>query len=162
MLQYDQATETVPIITPAEIEIISDDHLKTLDKELAPYPFEGLERWRCLCGHVDQEMVHEVFGPSGRVDGMNPAEGEVDEKGSKSKPLEGERTMRFPVFNLKRSWRDGAIGEEITRYAKDKSWLMGDVLISHGSGKSSFFPCMCHLVDRAYTQIREHYSVTSN
>lgn len=34
-----------------------------------------------------------------------------------------ERCMRFATFDLKRSWREGAVGEEITRDARDKSWV---------------------------------------
>lgn len=34
-----------------------------------------------------------------------------------------ERCMRFANFDLKRSWRVGALGEEITRDSRDKSWV---------------------------------------
>lgn len=39
-----------------------------------------------------------------------------------------ETCMRFANFDLKRSWRAGAHGEEITRDSRDKSWLLKDVL----------------------------------
>jgi len=125
-LAYDEAFETVPIPSPSEGEVISDDHLKTLDNELAPYPFHGLEGWNALTSHISGDVVKDVLGASGRVDGIMQADGEEDEVSSKV--VDGERVMRFPVYRLKRSWRDGAVGEEVTRYARDKSWLMGDVL----------------------------------
>lgn len=34
-----------------------------------------------------------------------------------------EKCMRFANFNLKRSWRIGALGEEITKNSRDKSWV---------------------------------------
>lgn len=115
--------------------VISDDHLKTLDQELAAYPFDGLERWKALSSHVDQDVLDEVLGTNGRVDGMTQADGEMDEVGELP---DGERMMKFPVFNLKRSWREGAVGEEITRYSLDKSWLLGDVITSLRSGTYPF------------------------
>ena len=119
--------------TLASGAVISDDHLKSLDSELAPYPFEALDRWRALTGYISQDVVERVLGPSGRMDGMTQADGEEDVEDGKDRRERlagGERTMRFPRFRLKRSWRDGAIGEEVTRYARDKSCLLGDVISS--------------------------------
>lgn len=39
-----------------------------------------------------------------------------------------ERCMRFANFDLKRSWRSGALGEEITRDSRDKSWVRSALL----------------------------------
>ena len=39
-----------------------------------------------------------------------------------------EARIEFTKFDLKKSWRQGAIGTEITRYAQDKSWLLRDLL----------------------------------
>lgn len=109
---------------------MSDDSLRTLDKELAPYPFDGLEQWKGLTSHVDARTLDEVV-PGGRVDGMTPVLGEEAEKGEGELGSEVDRGMdglRFAQFRLKRSWRDGAVGEEVTRYSRDKSWLLGDVV----------------------------------
>lgn len=46
-------------------------------------------------------------------------EGDWQEDVSKGK----ERCMRFATFDLKRSWKEGAVGEEITRDSRDKSWV---------------------------------------
>jgi A1 cistron-splicing factor AAR2 len=143
VLQYDQKLENVPLDAPSQgtnggtsVVAISDDHLKSLDKEFAPYPFTGMEIWRAMSLGITQDMVDDVLG-DGRVDGLT--QGDVDEdevselvlKDGLSAGLErtrGEKTMRFPHFRLRRSWRAGAVGEEITRYAQDKSWLRDEVV----------------------------------
>lgn len=126
VLTYDSETETVH----QREEIISDDSLRTLDKELAPYPFEELEKWKALTSHINERNLDEVV-PEGRVDGMMPVIGEESEKGESELGGEVDRGadgLHFVQFRLKRSWRDGAVGQEVTRYARDKSWLLGDVV----------------------------------
>lgn len=124
VLAYDPATESV-----GDVEgFISDDNLKTLDKELAPYPFDGLAQWNSLTSHVDGELLERIVS-NHMVDGMTSAIGEEAEKGDKElSRVEPEGGMRFTQFRLKRSWRDGAVGEEVTRYSKDKSWLFAHVV----------------------------------
>jgi A1 cistron-splicing factor AAR2 len=34
----------------------------------------------------------------------------------------------YAPFDLRRSWRKGAVGEEVTLYSKDKSWLLQHVI----------------------------------
>ncbi|WWD17185.1 hypothetical protein CI109_101623 [Kwoniella shandongensis] len=149
VLTYDTKSESVPLIDHADPEggtaMISDDHLRTLDKEMAPYPFEGLEQWKSQTNEITSEIIRSVLGEDGRVDGLMSVEGEEEDgelKGIKSdlEKMElsssavavagGQRTrsMRFPNFDLKRSWRDGAVGEEVTRYSRDKSWLLGNLI----------------------------------
>jgi A1 cistron-splicing factor AAR2 len=125
VLTFDPATENV-----SDVEgVISDDHLKTLDKELAPYPFDGLAQWKSLTEGVDQEILDRVVS-NNRMDGMTSAAGEETERGEQelNKDEEREGRLRFTSFHLKRSWRDGAIGEEVTQFARDKSWLFGHVV----------------------------------
>jgi len=105
---------------------LSDDHLKSLDKELAPYPFEGMDTWKSLTGFINDDILDYVIS-DGRVDGMTQVEGE-EEAGS----FDQGKRLRFPQFDLKRSWREGAVGEEITRYSRDKSWLLSNVIGDKG------------------------------
>ncbi|WVR06940.1 hypothetical protein IAU60_003976 [Kwoniella sp. DSM 27419] len=128
--------------------VVSDDHLRGLDKEMAPYPFEGHERWKSLTSEISRAVLEQVV-PTGRVDGMTTVQGEMEDTDSRElrKELEqlaqgregqagpGEQDqMRFARFNLRRSWREGAVGEEITRYSRDKSWLLGDVVTGQLGG----------------------------
>lgn len=64
---------------------------------------------------------------------MTRAEGDDEEDygggiGIVTGPSNEKGRLRFPVFRLKKSWRDGAVGEEVTRYSRDKSWLFGNVV----------------------------------
>jgi A1 cistron-splicing factor AAR2 len=172
VLQYDTKTESVPL--PSSVQsfggnveeaqvIISEEHLKSLDSELAPYPFDGLDKWKALTSMIGKRVLEEVLG-SGRVDGMTSVEGEVDEtdiiqrEASRSLGSDGtsvgadfkretasqdgeERAMRFVRFDLKRSWEKGSVGEEITRWSRDKSWLLGLVVKEQLDGGMPIAPC---------------------
>ncbi|ORX35812.1 A1 cistron-splicing factor [Kockovaella imperatae] len=140
VLSYDTATESIATQDTDQVSIISDDHVRTLDPELAPYPFNNSEKWSQLTNLIDERILDEVVGPDGRVDGIMLVDGEEDELGElkkaslrNGKPLldasKGEiKRLTFPKFDLRRSWRSGAVGDEVTRYSQDKSWLMGELI----------------------------------
>ena len=149
ILHYAPHLEDVRLLTSysggdgeGEDEVMSDGHLRTLDPELAAYPFEGLGGWKDLTGYVTQEALDDVIGVQGRVDGMKVVQGEEEDKEEllpEHRALEkrgvdtgagdgDQRAMKFVAFRLKKSWRDGAVGEELSRYAVDKSWLFGHIV----------------------------------
>jgi A1 cistron-splicing factor AAR2 len=122
--------------------VISDDHLRSLDPGLAAYPFDGLEAWKSSTSSISEDLLLEVLGPRGiSVDGLRGVEGDRDDLAVSGQPegvvgmQEGGGKMRFVQFDLRRSWRDGAVGEELTRWARDKSWLLASVLEGVGRGK---------------------------
>lgn len=121
--------------------MISDDHLRSLDPGLAAYPFDGLDAWKSLTNSISEDVVLEVLGPRGiGVDGMRGVEGDKDDLAVSGHPegvgvQDGGGKMRFVHFDLRRSWRDGAVGEELTRWARDKSWLLASVLEGVGQGE---------------------------
>lgn len=135
-MRYEPRTETVDTVEG----IITDDRLKALDKEMAPYPFDGLPKWKSLITHLTPAVVDKVMGKKreGRVDGMTGITG-VEEEDVRLNPSSGmverEEKLLFPEVG-KRSWRDGAVGEEVTKYSKDKSWQFGDVIKEQGGGES--------------------------
>lgn len=57
-------------------------------------------------------------------EGREGEEGVVEEEEDE----ERDRFLGFPVFDLKRSWKSGATGEEITRDSRDKSWLLSHII----------------------------------
>jgi len=131
-MKYDPKTENIDYVEG----IITDDRLKGLDKELAAYPFEGLGLWRSLVSRVTEDLLDKVMGErkEGRLDGMTSIKGmeEEDVRLNSRGKLNAEGKLIFPVVDAKRSWREGAIGEEVTKYSKDKSWLLGDVVKNEG------------------------------
>lgn len=140
-MRYDPKTEGIEYVDG----IITDDRLKGLDKELAAYPFEGLGVWRSLVTRVTEEILDKVMAErkEGRLDGMTGIKGIEEEDvrlNTRSGKLETEGKLVFPVVDAKRSWRDGAVGEEVTKYSKDKSWLLGDVVKNEGGGTSVHRP----------------------
>lgn len=136
-MKYDPKTENIDYVNG----IITDDRLQGLDKELAAYPFEGLGLWRSLVSRITEDLLDKVMveRKEGRLDGMIGIRGMEEEDvrlNSRSGKLESEGRLVFPVVEAKRSWRDGAVGEEVTKYSKDKSWLLGDVVKNEGGGES--------------------------
>ncbi|WVQ72384.1 hypothetical protein IAR50_001936 [Cryptococcus sp. DSM 104548] len=139
VLRYDKDTESV-MLPDGEI-LISEANLKSLDVELAPYPFDGIKAWKALTSEITPSIVSIVIA-AGEINGLTPVLDQDDEtlsKEMKEKLEEMEMRSRleeegntdnlaFVRFNLKRSWREGAVGEEVTRYSRDKSWLFGNVL----------------------------------
>ena len=134
-MKYDSKSENIDYIDG----LITDDRLKGLDKELAAYPFEGLGVWRSLVSRVTEELLEKVMvdRKEGRLDGMTSIKGmeEEDVRLNSRGQLDAEGKLVFPVVDAKRSWRDGAVGEEVTKYSKDKSWLLGDVVKNEGGGE---------------------------
>lgn len=65
---------------------------------------------------------------------------EVEEEGEKIKEIFDEEEeenlavtealLEFVTFDEKRSWPKGAVGEELSRWSKDKSWLLSEVVQS--------------------------------
>lgn len=60
----------------------------------------------------------------------------VDSPAERSGEEEPEREFGFIPVDLKRTWRDGAVGRERTEAAQDRSWALGD-LIDRYAGEAS-------------------------
>lgn len=138
-VHYNKDTENVSLLEN-DITVMSDDNLKTLDKELAPYPFERFEAWKSLTSHITPTISQTVIGPDGKADGLMPVidqeedtlttdmREKLEEIKRRSQNFGFTKSLMFVRFSLKKSWRDGAVGEEVTVYSKDKSWLLGNVI----------------------------------
>jgi A1 cistron-splicing factor AAR2 len=106
----------------------------------------GRRDWSGLTNWISPSLLSRVIGePEVDVDGHprwvltsastatrdadhipgidSPAEG--DEPGVAG---ESEREFGFIPVDLKRTWREGAVGRERTEAAKDRSWALGDLL----------------------------------
>lgn len=144
-LRYDSGTEQMVILKDGFLA----DYLQSLDSMLAPYPFGGWEDWKNLTGEINQEMLDRIIGAHGRIDGLAMVEGQEEEKDlvealkkmqtSSDTAVEEEGgVLRFTQFNLKRSWRSGAVGEEVTKWSRDKSWLLSHVIERTGGRLPAF------------------------
>lgn len=148
----------------AQGEVISREVLKTVDKELAPYPYELWPSWKPLFEGLTKEGIERVLGPGGEglgswdIDGFEVGEAEELTGGQDaSSSLAAERVLRhraeregkeydaerskgvekaskWAQFDLRKSWREGAVGEEVSLFARDKSWLFWHVVDSQLSG----------------------------
>ncbi|GAA6038389.1 hypothetical protein JCM8097_007624 [Rhodosporidiobolus ruineniae] len=154
----------------AEETVVSDDYLKSLDKQLAPYPVEDLaSTWSALTGFITEQTLARVVGldshACGLVDALTASSmdehgagpdgvaatagasarrtwgkeredepqirevvDEEEEEGAEPEAYVPEDRLEFVRFEEKRSWPKGAVGEELTRWSKDKSWQLSEVV----------------------------------
>lgn len=152
--EEDMVPNTIDEATGEEIPtLLSQYHLRTLDSELAAYPLYRWNDWAALLSCVQDADVVRLLGRKRKLDSLfeSPADDEVLQKGSsmqtekpelsvgqRQEPEQQEGQLLYAPFELKRSWRKGAVGEEVTIYSRDKSWLLQDVIKQQfGGGEHS-------------------------
>ncbi|KAA1072425.1 hypothetical protein PGT21_034224 [Puccinia graminis f. sp. tritici] len=142
-----------------EQTITSIDYMKTIDSKLAPYPIKDYDRWKALTSRITAEQVSRIIGFDNQEDGLldslilnnvslsshppPPLSGSIPNRTQWGKPRlqndqlqvqplsqSQERTTFWPFIDLKRSWPKDAIGPELTKWSRDKSWLF-DHLMHH-------------------------------
>ncbi|KAJ5790750.1 uncharacterized protein N7518_007761 [Penicillium psychrosexuale] len=111
----------------------------------------GRRDWSGLTDRISPSLLSRVIGkPEVDVDGhprwaLSSASTAncdadhipgVDSPAEGSHELEPEREFGFIPVDLKRTWREGAVGRERTEAAKDRSWALGD-LIDRYAGEAS-------------------------
>lgn len=98
---------------------------------------EGREDWRGLTQWLSPTVLSRIIGtppvhdadarPSWLVSSGSSAARDSDEiPGTETDAEEVE--FSFLPIDLKRTWREGAIGRERTEAAQDRSWALGDVI----------------------------------
>ncbi|KAE8233499.1 hypothetical protein CF326_g1454 [Tilletia indica] len=138
--------------------IISIDQLRTSDPFLIPYPHTTRSAWLKATSHLQDErvgpsIVTRVCGidewtADAHVDSFTEVEAVPSHLSSSSSSklsvaeqrLEDQlrsggsgsrataNTLHFTPFDLKRSWKVGTVGSELTRWSVDKSWLLADTV----------------------------------
>lgn len=116
----------------------------------------GRRDWRRLTDHISPRLLSRIIGePEVDVDGRprwamtsaSTANRDADQipglgqaaNGTDAPPGEGieqEREFRFLPIDLKRTWREGAIGRERTEAAQDRSWALSDLILRYSSSIS--------------------------
>lgn len=145
----------------AEAVVVSQDYLKGLDSELAPYSEDNQAAWTTLVSFVTPSTVARVIGfderNEARVEAVTASvadEHELKSAGGKQtwgkardeaerrtavdvqdaedededEEDEMDDLLHFINVDGKRSWPSGAVGEELTRWSKDKSWRLSDTV----------------------------------
>ncbi|KAJ5373157.1 A1 cistron-splicing factor AAR2 [Penicillium concentricum] len=130
-----------------EARIQTEDDAQTEDS--------GRRDWSRLTDRISPNLLSRVIGnPEVDIDGHprwvlssastairdadhipgvdSPAEGSHEPEISE----EAEREFGFIPIDLKRTWREGAVGRERTEAAQDRSWALGD-LIDRYAGEAS-------------------------
>lgn len=110
--------------------------IREFDRNMGPYPLDPptyFQRWKALTGYITSSLVRRVLPNNGRVSHLPdkspdlPNSINVKEK-RLGKEIEKEEGMEFTKFDIRKSFPDGASGDEITRWSLDKSWLLRDLL----------------------------------
>ncbi|GLI81350.1 hypothetical protein PoHVEF18_009727 [Penicillium ochrochloron] len=85
---------------------------------------DGHPRWMVTSGSTANRDADHIPGVDSPV---------VEEETNSRKILEQEKEFGFLPIDLKRTWREGAIGRERTEAAQDKSWALGDLVFKYSS-----------------------------
>lgn len=111
---------------------ISEAELRSLDAQLAPYPFAGLEEWKALSTCITKAVVEKAV-PGGKMDAMSQVKGETFDAKDKDAAAQeflastqasaGAPELHLPVFDLRRSWPEGSEASDVSRWSVDKSKL---------------------------------------
>lgn len=77
---------------------------------------DGKPRWTVTSGSTASQDADQIPGLTSKEAAMGGA------------AAEQEKELRFLPVDLKRTWREGAIGRERTEAAQDRSWALGDLI----------------------------------
>lgn len=132
--KWDPSTNTPK---PADAETYRPQLKRLWENKLSPYrqsaqkdakPIDGY--WEGLTSHITQSILkHLTHSVDLDVTSASSAREDRDDIPLK---IEGsgleERNLGILGINLKRTWREGAVGRERTEGARDRSWALGDVV----------------------------------
>ncbi|KAI9820260.1 MAG: hypothetical protein M1827_005882 [Pycnora praestabilis] len=95
--------------------------------------------WEHLTDCITPTMLSKITGGDWNDWGLTSATSAKQEMedistfASESSAIQPERPLDFLPINLKQTWREGAVGRERTKAAKDRSWALGDLIRNHCS-----------------------------
>ncbi|KAI9137577.1 A1 cistron-splicing factor [Paraphysoderma sedebokerense] len=124
-------------------------HIREFDSNLGPYPLQPpsqYQKWQNLTSYITPFIIEKVLPFDGKLTSMSEstltetglrtmnnrddarfhsAKNEMEQtKVQKMKEIKQQEEIQFTRIDLKRSFRKGAVGEEVTKYSQDKSWLL--------------------------------------
>lgn len=113
----------------------------------------GRRDWRQLTDRISPRLLSRIIGqpevdvdshPRWTVTSASTADRDADHIPGLEQPTDGiqetgvenEREFGFLPIDLKRTWREGAIGRERTEAAQDRSWALSDLILRYSSSVS--------------------------
>jgi len=105
--------------------------MRQFDQYLGTYPVTNWKKWNRLTNYITPRLISVVLPNKGKI--TNTSSSTVDEKelqliNNVSDFEKDDQKILFTEIDFKKSWRPGAIGEEVTKYSQDKSWLLNNLL----------------------------------
>jgi A1 cistron-splicing factor AAR2 len=97
-----------------------------------------VKEWRELTGYITGGLLDRLLGPRPdqvkgywSVSSVSSAPQDVENipgLTASEAAVEGEKELNFLPVDLKRTWREGAVGRERTDAARDRSWYLGQLV----------------------------------
>ncbi|KAI9934665.1 hypothetical protein ASPWEDRAFT_44124 [Aspergillus wentii DTO 134E9] len=84
---------------------------------------DGRPRWMVTSAGTANKDSEEIPGIANSAEAFNDSGGAIEEQDE----------FTFLPIDLKRTWREGAIGRERTEAAQDRSWALGDLILRYSS-----------------------------
>lgn len=88
---------------------------------------DGHPRWTMTSASTANRDADQIPGLGSAVNGTDV---------SREEGIEQEREFGFLPIDLRRTWREGAIGRERTEAAQDRSWALSDLILRYSSSVS--------------------------
>lgn len=139
-LTFDPASEGTGSVRTE----VPEAELRSLDSQLAPYPFAGLDGWKALTTCISAHVVEKAV-PGGKLDALSQVKGETFDGKDKDAAAQeflastqasaGAPELHLPVFDLRRSWPEGSEAGDVSRWSVDKSKLW-ERLAGEAGGRS--------------------------
>ncbi|CAG8476395.1 10557_t:CDS:2 [Funneliformis mosseae] len=131
---WDHALEDVKKseqLDPEQIERLKID-MRQFDPFLGPYPLSpptNWQKWIRLTNYITPRLISVILPNEGKVTNISSSTVDEEELINLGDSRYGESDIiLFTKFDLKKSWKLGATGQEVTKYSQDKSWLLGELL----------------------------------
>ncbi|CEP07188.1 hypothetical protein [Parasitella parasitica] len=145
-------------LDPVQVERIRSN-IRSFDRNMGPYPLDPpiyFQRWKKLTNYITPGLVRRVLPNNGKVSHIPEKLSDISNQDTNTindkrlgKAIEKEEGMDFTVFDLRKSFPNGASGDIVTRWSLDKSWLAGQLLenIYHNGDKLEILCPKCSLTD---------------
>jgi A1 cistron-splicing factor AAR2 len=98
--------------------------------------WEGRARWLVTSGSTAHQDDDDIPGIDTNPDSKPTDDGVSSVEGQGRLEDYTERQFSFLPVDLKRTWREGAIGRERTEAARDRSWALGEIIHRVSSSSS--------------------------